>query len=286
MRALEAQAGRRLFRRAGRGVEPTEAGRELLPRLTAAFEELRGVARELSGVGPRPRLTVSAPPSVAAGWLPARLAGFAATHGAYDVSVRGEETPGAFAQTPADLRLSYGRPAPASGDDAEEIVLDAVYPVCSPGFAAEAGLTGDPASLLRGPLIHTDWGPDAVAFPAWRAWFAAERVEIDARVDRGPVANGSLTAVELARYGVGVALAQGMLAAEALQKGQLIRPAAGALPLARPYALACPSRSLRRPVVRALRDWLSEGLRAAAATAREAVTAGAASGAGDAAPRT
>lgn len=269
VRSLEDQTGRKLFRRVGRGVELTEAGRELLPRLSSAFEELRGVSRELSGAGPRPRIIVSAPPSVAAGWMPARIAGFAAVHGAYDISVRADAGPVAFERDLIDIRLSYG-PMPRSGDESERIAVDAVYPVCSPRFAEEAGVGRDPASLLRGPLIHTDWGSDAAAFPPWRAWFEAADVPAGPRMDRGPVADGSLTAVELARYGLGIALAQGMLASEALEKRQLIRPAAGALPLARAYFLTCPSRSLHRPIVAALRRWLADGVRQAVEAARAA----------------
>ena len=56
VRTLEAQTGRRLFRRVNRGILLTEAGLEILPRLRVAFEELHGVARQLLGVAPRPRI--------------------------------------------------------------------------------------------------------------------------------------------------------------------------------------------------------------------------------------
>ena len=44
IRGLESQVGRKLFHRINRGITLTEAGREVLPRLSAAFEELHGVS--------------------------------------------------------------------------------------------------------------------------------------------------------------------------------------------------------------------------------------------------
>src|SRR5262245_1111386 len=62
---LEDHVGRKLFHRTNRRAILTEAGREVLPRLTLAFEELNGVARDLIGIEHRARLVVSVPSSVA-----------------------------------------------------------------------------------------------------------------------------------------------------------------------------------------------------------------------------
>ncbi|RUU52770.1 LysR family transcriptional regulator, partial [Mesorhizobium sp. M7A.T.Ca.TU.009.01.1.1] len=88
IRTVEEQMGRKLFHRVNRRVVLTEAGVEMLPRLTMAFQEIGSVARQLGGDTFRPRLVVSVPPSMAMGWLSQRLAGFASSHGAVDVSLR------------------------------------------------------------------------------------------------------------------------------------------------------------------------------------------------------
>src|SRR5262245_18475118 len=62
---LEDHVGRQLFHRTNRRAVLTEAGREVLPRLTLAFDELTGVARDLIGSTHRARLVLSVPPSVA-----------------------------------------------------------------------------------------------------------------------------------------------------------------------------------------------------------------------------
>jgi LysR family glycine cleavage system transcriptional activator len=250
IRTVEEQMGRKLFHRVNRRVVLTEAGVEMLPRLTMAFLEIGSVSRELGGGGFRPRLVVSVPPSMAMGWLSQRLAGFVASHGAVDISLRGDDDPVPFDRELIDIRLSYGphyREHPT-----EDIVRDAVYPVCAPRLADAI----KPEGLASLPLIHTDWGPTGASFPSWRNWYEAAGIEPRRAAQRGLSANSSRAALDLAISGLGVALAQGIYCAAAVEDGRLIRPAARALELRQPYCLTIPERSARRDVVAAFRQWL------------------------------
>ncbi|MBZ9795848.1 LysR substrate-binding domain-containing protein [Mesorhizobium sp. ES1-4] len=252
IRSVEEQIGRKLFQRINRRVVLTEAGVEMLPRLTVAFQEIGSVSRDLGGDAFRPRLVVSVPPSMAMGWLSRRLAGFVASHGAADISLRGEDDPVPFDRELIDIRLAYGphyREHPT-----EDIARDAVYPVCAPRLAGMIKASGEPLAGL--PLIHTDWGPAGASFPAWRNWFEATGAQPGRAVRRGLSANSSRAALDLAISGLGVALAQGIYCAEAVEDGRLVRPAAGAIALRQPYCLTVPERSARRDVVAAFRDWL------------------------------
>lgn len=251
---LEDHVGRKLFHRINRRAVLTEAGREVLPRLTLAFEELQGVIRELAGSGRRARLVVSVPPSVAMGWLTARLPAFIAIHGEADISLRGEEEPIAFERDLVDLRLSYGH-FHDRDHAAEPIAVDAAHPVCTPQFLARHGQIKTAGALARLPLIHTDWGPVAAAFPSWRQWFESAAVTPGREIQRGLSVNSSAAALDLALQGQGVALCQGLFAARPLEEGRLIRPLAHALTLAQPYCLTVPQRSARRAIVLAFRDW-------------------------------
>ncbi|RWB51437.1 LysR substrate-binding domain-containing protein [Mesorhizobium sp.] len=255
IRTVEEQMGRKLFHRVNRRVVLTEAGVEMLPRLTMAFQEIGSVAR--GGDAFRPRLVISVPPSMAMGWLSERLAGFVASHGAADISLRSDDDPVPFDRELIDIRLSYGphyREHPT-----EEIVRDAVYPVCAPGLAGAVRSE----SLAGLPLIHTDWGPTGASFPSWRNWFEAAGMEPGRATRCGLSANSSRAALDLAISGLGVALAQGIYCARALEDGRLVRPAAGALELRQPYCLTIPERSARRDVVAAFREWLIEECRRA-----------------------
>jgi len=255
IRTVEDQMGRKLFNRVNRRVVLTDAGREILPRLTTAFGEIGSVSRELGGAEFRSRLVVSVPPSMAMGWLSSRLAGFVAAHGAIDISLRGEDDPVSFDRELIDLRLSYGR-SHYRDQATEDIVRDAVYPVCAPDVAAT--IKSLDAALTGLPLIHTDWGPTGASFPSWRNWFEAMGVELGRAAQRGLSANSSRAALDLAISGLGVALAQGVYCAEALQDGRLVRPVTRALELRQPYCLTIPERSARRDVVAAFRQWLIE----------------------------
>ncbi|CDX33330.1 LysR substrate-binding protein [Mesorhizobium plurifarium] len=250
IRTVEEQMGRKLFHRINRRAVLTEAGVEMLPRLSMAFREISSVARDVGGDAFRPRLVVSVPPSMAMGWLSERIVSFIASHGAADISLRGDDDPVPFDPELIDIRLSYGphyREHPT-----EEVVRDAVYPVCAPTLA---GATGS-ESLAGLPLIHTDWGPTGASFPSWRNWFAAAGSEPGRAAQRGLSANSSRAALDLAISGLGVALAQGIYCAQALEDGRLVRAAAQSLELRQPYCLTIPERSARRDIVGAFRQWL------------------------------
>ncbi|WP_296744813.1 LysR substrate-binding domain-containing protein [Mesorhizobium sp.] len=253
VRTVEEQMGRKLFHRVNRRVVLSEAGVEMLPRLTMAFQEIGSVARDVGGAF-RPRLVVSVPPSMAMGWLSERLAGFVASHGAVDISLRGDDDPVQFEHELIDVRLSYGphyREHPT-----EDIVRDAVYPVCAPRLASAVKSGDGPLAGL--PLIHTDWGPTGASFPSWRNWFEAAGLEPGRAVQRGLSANSSRAALDLAISGLGVALAQGVYCARALEDGRLVRPVSRSLELRQPYCLTIPERGARRDVVAAFRQWLIE----------------------------
>jgi len=248
IRTVEEQMGRKLFHRVNRRVVLTEAGVEMLPRLTMAFQEIGSIARGSDAF--RPRLVISVPPSMAMGWLSQRLAGFVGSHGPVDISLRGDDDPVPFDRELIDIRLSFGphyREHPT-----EDIVRDAVYPVCAPGLAATIG----PSGLAGLPLIHTDWGPTGASFPSWRTWFETAGIEPGRAVQRGLSANSSRAALDLAISGLGVALAQGIYCAGALEDGRLVRPNVVSIALRQPYCLTIPERSARRDVVAAFRGWL------------------------------
>ncbi len=255
VRSLEEQVGCKLFYRINRGITPTEAGLEILPRLSTAFEELKGVSERISGSGHRSRLTISAPPSVASSWLPTRIAEFTALHGATNIFLREDNDPVSFERDRIDIRFSYGR-FHYQTHATEEIVTDAVIPVCAPDLLTRQGPFKAAKDLANAPLIHTDWGPAGATFPAWRNWFQAAGIEMNHLTDRGLVANSSIMAINLAAAGLGVVLCQGLLSAGPISDGRLVRAFDLSLTQNQPYCLTIPQRSANRPVVSIFRNWL------------------------------
>ncbi len=255
IRSLEEQVGRELFHRVNRGVIPTEAGLEVLPRLSGAFDELKGISRHISGKSSHARLTISAPHSIVSGWLSQQIHEFVASHGPIDISLRGDNDPVDFDQDVIDIRMSYGR-FHYRTHDTDEIVTDAIYPVCASSFMERNGPFISAEDLLDTSLIHTDWGPASVSFPSWRNWFDTASVSPGRRTDHGLVANSSIAAINLAVSGLGVALCQGLLVDRLIEDGVLVLAYDLALPQSQPYCLTIPRRSANRPIVSSFRDWL------------------------------
>lgn len=273
VRSLERRLGRELFVRVSRGVVPSEAAHEILPRLRAVFAELNALSGALVGRVPPSRLSVSVPNSIASGWLGRRVGDFvAATAGpSPDLSLRSDEDPVAFERDRIDVRMSYG-PFHYRGHETREVLLDAVYPVCSPAFLARHGGRLDVADVHEVPLVHTDWGPAAATFPSWSRFLESAGVDPPARrPSRGSTANTSMIALELAATGLGVALVQGLLAAGPLTDGTLVLASRHAMPLGQPYCLTLADGSLERDIVVRFDAWFREECAASVARVRRIV---------------
>jgi LysR family glycine cleavage system transcriptional activator len=259
IRGLEDHVGRKLFHRINRRVVLTEAGMEIHPRLSQAFDELRRISGELAQKDPIAALVVSVAPSTAMGWLTRRLPRFVEMHGWVDVSLRGEEEPVAFEKEGIDIRLSYGASHYRSLET-EILLTDAVYPVCSPDYVSRHGMIDKAADLRSHRLVHTDWGPSNASFPSWHGWFEAYRVAPGARSRRGMTANTSMAALDLARGGLGVALAQGLYCADLVASGELI-VVGRALALPSAYSITIPPRSQARAAVGVFKTWFIDEIR-------------------------
>ena len=259
VRGLEDRIERQLFYRVNRKLVPTEASLLLAPRLTALFSELEEVSAELADESARSHLVISVPPSVT-GWLSKRMPLFVAQWGPLDFTLRGEEDPVDFERQLVDIRWSFG-----AQNYPKELVTslyqDHAFAVCSPEFLDKHGPFDVDAQLLDAPLVHTDWGPASAKYPSWQRWFDDADLGSQHQSNRGMVANSSITSVELAVNGLGVALCQGFYLPELLAQGSLVLAHPRSIRLAQPYCLTVPARSEARPVVAQFKDWLIEECR-------------------------
>lgn len=140
IRLLEEQLGTRLFDRNSRNVTLTQAGEALLPiveRLTADFDH---AFSELAHTfaGDRGRVVVGALPSVAAGVLPAAIAGFQASHPHVDIALR-DQLSGALYQQMQDRQVDFAITTPPESDGFifEPLVQDPVVLVVRAGSALD-----------------------------------------------------------------------------------------------------------------------------------------------------
>lgn len=266
IRALEDQLGLKLFRRLTRGLALTEPGRAALPGLTAGFDQLAEAVTQLRAREADRSITISVSPSFGALWLVPRLDTFHAAHPELDVRLDATDKLADFTLEEVDIAVRYGR-GQYEGLEAECLLAEATYPVCSPALLAGPAPIDQPSDLRHHTLLHAHWRTEHEAMPNWRMWLRAAGVE-DIDTTRGPRFSNDSFALDAAMRGQGVALGSSTLAVDALRAGRLVRLFADTATslTAFAYWLVYPRGALERPKVLAFRDWI---LSQADETARE-----------------
>ena len=137
IKRLEEELGIALFLRQNRALTLTPAGRDYLPGIRAAFQDLRLATDRLLRKDDEHVLTVSTLASFAAKWLLPRLASFQDTHPAIDVRITTSTEMVDFHRDNIDAAIRYGR-GRWPGVRSVWLMADELFPVCSPAL-----LTGD-----------------------------------------------------------------------------------------------------------------------------------------------
>lgn len=250
IRGLEDQTGRRLFDRAKRGIQLNEAGREALPRLSAAFQDIRETSQILRHRIAPSRLVISVPPSVATGWLPGKLADFLAQKPDVSLRLREDHGPLDLEVQRIDIRLSYGT-FPNEAARVVSEIPESVVAVCTKTYFDHHNANAGYGFFPRGSLISTDWGGISASFPSWPDFLGEE-----IRRPTHTVAS-SHAALSMAQAGLGVALVQKLYAAEPLRRGQLVLASPKHLVMAQNYCVSVRHAVSTRPLVVQFANWLT-----------------------------
>lgn len=248
VKALEEHLGRKLFRRLNRALLLTDDAQAYLPSVSRAFTLLNDATSDLLTKHTPGPLTVSALPSFAARWLVPRLGRFRHIRPDIDLRIDPSTELADFAGGDVDVGIRYGR-GKYPGLRADWLMTEDIFPVCSPALLEGPHPLHDPEDLEHQVLLHDDGHGD------WRTWLLAAGVD---RVDpaRGPIFTDSSMLIQAAMAAQGVALARGVLAADELAAGRLVRPFTLSLPTEYAYYLVCPVNTAEQPKIAAFRDWL------------------------------
>ncbi len=270
VKSLEEYLGVELFRRAGRGVQLTEAARACLPRLREGFDALAAAVEVIRERGRETELIITAPPVFTARWLMPRLADFARRAPKIEVRVvaSSKMVDAGALDSPAlmsslDLReeVSGVEIHLGSGDypgyRADKLFEVSMAVVAAPGLVEEKGLTS-PEDLANHVLLHDD-AMDAVAGgDAWQKWLEMARVGDRVDGSRGPHFSSNILSLEAASQKLGVALALRPLVNADIASGRLCAPFSMELKPPGAYWLVCPEVIAERPSVVEFRKWLLE----------------------------
>jgi LysR family glycine cleavage system transcriptional activator len=256
IKSLEATLGVRLVERAGRGIRTTDAGARLATRVRAALADIADAIREASERTSARRLRVSVTPSFAARWLLPRLGSFIRQHPDVDLDVRAGSALVDFQRDDVDVAVRWGA-GQWPGVEAEELLRDVFFPVCSPRLP---NLPRVPSDLAHQTLLRSD---DVF----WKPWF--EAVGLDwPEPDRGPIFNDSSLMLQAAVDVQGIALARASLIGNDIRNGLLVRLFDIDVPGARRYYLVYPPRMADSPKLALFRAWLHDEIAAESPTTK------------------
>jgi LysR family glycine cleavage system transcriptional activator len=253
LKILEDALGRRLIRRVGRGVELTENGQQLFPVLCRTFSDISSAVTGLTSHSAM-KLRTSFLATVAQRWLAPRLIGFRQQFPDIAVAVSTSFRLVDFAREDIDvaLRLGYGS---WPGLHSTFVMNEELFPVCSPTLLREATLPAGSDLLRRHSLVHTIVRPTD-----WHAWHVEAGLE-DFGATSGFHCQNSALALEMAEYGLGLAIGRTPLVISALASGRLVAPFAARLSNPMSYYLVCQDTAARRPEIARFRDWIvNEGI--------------------------
>ncbi len=248
IKTLEDQLGMPLFQRRNRSLILTEAGQALLPAMTDALDAIETAVARIKRNDQQGVLTVATMDSLAATWLMPRLPRFRALHPDIDIRLATSDMVADYVRDGIDVGIRYGR-GNWPGMHADELMHEDVFPVCAPDLLTRDGGLSRPQDLRHQTLIHDDMIED------WNMWLRAAGVA-DIDPTRGPGYTHSNLVIQAAINGQGVALGRGLLVADALQAGLLVKPFDLALSAQYRYYVVSTEISTDRPKVRLFHDWL------------------------------
>src|SRR5213083_158120 len=262
IKSLEEYLGVELFRRAGRGVQLTEAARACLPKLREGFESLAAAVELIRERAAETELMITAPPVFTARWLFPRLADFAKREPRIELRVfASSKMVDAGALDSAALVGNLDLRDDVSGVEihlgagnypgyrSNHLFDVATIAVASPELARNHPGLREPADLAHHVLLHGD---------AWQKWLEAAGVADRVDGSRGPHFSSNILSLEAASQKLGVALALKPLVDDDIESGRLCAPFDVELKPQSAYYLVCPEVIAERPAVAAFRKWLLE----------------------------
>lgn len=153
VRELENFIGISLFRRIGRAVRLTDAGRAFAAEIAADLDRLQtSVNRAIAGGEAVSLLTIAVLPTFASRWLVPRLPDFKRVHPGVEIELQSQTEPFDLQHSQVDLAIHYGR-AEWPGAQLVPLCPEDLVVVASPGLVETFGLTCA-AKVFEAPLLH------------------------------------------------------------------------------------------------------------------------------------
>lgn len=263
IKQLEEYFAIELFKRVGRSLSLTTAGRACLPLLRAGFDQIAEAVKRIEAMEAANSITISVDAGFATYWLLPRLRDFRERYPNIDIEVLNRPLTRDVSQKNSDIAIAYGS-RNFSNVYVEHLLTEEVLAVA----VAEPKKTRPflrATDLVQFPLIHDDTMLRA-GFPSWEMWLnAANLHQVD--TSRGMRFNSSDLAIQAALNGFGALLARSCIVSGLIAEKKLVPLRSVAYPVSFNYFLLATPASVEQPHISILRDWLKS--QAAAYVAEE-----------------
>ena len=257
LHGLQLQLGLKLVRTQGRGIELTPEGVAFQRAITRSLDIIAQATADLSRT--RRSVKLSCTPGLANRLLLPRLPELQACLPGIEIVFTPTLNRPALSKSEADVEIAYLDQLPLDPNIAAELLVrPRVFPVVSPAFLERSPEAHQIDALARLALLHED------TTARWQQWLEAAQAG-----SLGPLRGIRLShadlAIEAARLGHGLALADDVLVARELAAGELIEPVATDIRLGAYYFITASSRRHDRHILM-LREWLHRALGATASS--------------------
>ncbi len=249
VKKLEQFLGVSLFRRTGRRVTLTDAGRRYHSAVRNAFNILEKETERIAGSRVRAQLKITVLPAFASMWLVPRLGDFQKTMPHIDIVVSADPEMVDFSRSDAQLGIRYGT-TDTDGLPATYLGHDTLSPVCTPEYA-ETMKIRRPADLSRCLLLHdTFWSDD------WSRWLSMAGVAGSLGGDGQFFTHYSM-AIDTARAGGGIAMGHQYLLRHLIARDELVCPLEQTITAEQGYFVVVPDKAAHLDYVNRFRNWLT-----------------------------
>lgn len=221
IRALETHIGRRVFRRAHRSIELTDAGAILAKAMSRSLITISDAIRQIADTPEREELVIAALAAFSNLWLAPRLSTFQSQHPNIAVRLIAQDNPTNInvADGLIDVAVRFGDGNWRDGG-ATLLYHDRIFPVSSARFARAAGPLPELADIVEQPLVgydkvETDWF-------SWNDWLQASGYDGPPVRTYAQYSNYS-DAILATINGHGIALGWQALVQAYIDRGDLVR---------------------------------------------------------------
>jgi len=254
IKILEDSLGLKLFSKAGRNIELSEAGKTLYPYVKEALYKLsHGLEAVQTGASSSP-LRIQAYITLSIRWLSHLLPAFHADCPHIRTELLTSNASWEFDESGADVGIVYCKSVPSDRFYWKPFFDYRVFPVCSPSLLDESKRL-KPDDLLDMNLlaVSTEVG-------YWQDWFDSLGIDFT-RDDRQMVVDAKAIALEMALDGKGVALATALTVSDYLSSKRLVVPVSHEAVFPGSWGVICRQEMKDDPRVYEFTNWVLETAR-------------------------